>query len=134
MVPLTLASVSGVLLQIRLSAEARQTQHLEVQLASVTEDLSVIPYLACGDAAKYQELLRSWDDELRVEVVSKRIRPVAKIDAVEYWDGPSAAFIPKCTGDDGAQRLRITVIGADGAKATGSVVKRDESSRAAVPG
>ncbi len=129
MVPLTLASVSGALLQIHLSARSHQTQALEARLTSVTEDLSAVPFLSCGDAGKYQDLLRSWDDELATKVVSKGVEPVAKIDSVEYWNGPSAAFSPKCDGRDAAQRLTVTVIGTEGVTATGTVVKRDDAVR-----
>lgn len=129
MVPLTLASVSGALLQVHLSARSHQTQALEARLTSVTEDLSAVPFLSCGDADKYQELLRSWDDELAAKVVSKDVEPVAKIDSVEYWNTASATFSPKCDGIDAAQRLTVTVIGAGGVTATGSVVKRDEAVR-----
>lgn len=129
MVPLTLASVSGAFLQIQVSARSHQTQALEARLTSVTEDLSAVPFLSCGGADKYQELLRSWDDELAAKVVSKGGEPVAKIDSVEYWNASSATFSPKCDGVDAAQRLTVTVIGTDGVTATGSVVKRDETVR-----
>lgn len=133
MVPLTLASVSGVVLQTRLSASARQNQSLEVRLTSVTEDLAAVPFLSCAEPEKYQEALRSWNEELGVKVVSKGNEPVAKIDSVEYWDGQRATFSPKCNGADAAQRLTVTVIGTGGATATGTVVKRDDAARSAVP-
>ncbi|UDY34035.1 hypothetical protein [Dermatobacter hominis] len=129
MVPLTLASVTGLLLGMRVSTGNEVAQQLEVALTTAGEDLKSVPYLSCGTPEEYQELLDGWDDVLSVELVSSS-RPLdtTTVDAVEYWDSSSGRFRTKCNADDGAQRLTITVRGRDGST-TGTTVKRNAAVR-----
>lgn len=128
MVPLTFASVMGLQLEMKTSSSTQRRQKLEVALTAATEDLKSLPYLSCGTAAEYQKVYDSWDGSLGTEL-RKDQRPAApKITFVHYWQHGKDAFVPSCGGDDGAQRLEVTVTDGD-VEATGTVVKRDENAR-----
>ncbi len=137
MVPLTLASVSGLMFGIKVSASTQTEQRLEVALTAAGEDLKSVPYLTCGTPKEYQELLNGWGEALNAELVAKSAasEPSRAVVAVEYWDSAKGSFRTKCNKDDGAQRLRVTVTttaGGDSASsATGTVVKRNAATRKA---
>ncbi|HRW40896.1 MAG TPA: hypothetical protein P5193_05045, partial [Microthrixaceae bacterium] len=60
MVPLTLASVSGLLLGMKVSSSTQTDQRMETELTAATEDLAATPYLICGTAGEYQQMLEAW--------------------------------------------------------------------------
>ena len=129
MVPLTLASVTGLLLGMKVSSGNQVGQQLEVALTTAGEDLKSVPYLICGTSEEYQELLDAWDDALSVELVGRRQPSITTtVAAVEYWDSSSGRFRTKCNGDDGAQRLTITVSARD-SSTSGTPVKRNAAAR-----
>lgn len=141
MVPLTLASVSGLMFGIKVSASTQTEQRLEVALTAAAEDLKSVPYLTCGTSKEYQQLLDGWGDALDADVVAKSAtsEPAETVVAVEYWDSAKGRFRTKCSQDDGAQRLRVTVTTTGGAEgsattATGTVVKRNALTRKAGTG
>lgn len=134
MVPLTLASVSGLLLGMKVSDSTRTDQRMEVELTAATEDLAAAPYLVCGTAHEYQQVLEAWRGKLDVDLVpgEESRRPDAGVTGVEYWDAARSEFRRGCSGDDGAQRLTVTVFrrGGDGIDSTvGTVVKRNSAAR-----
>lgn len=128
MVPLTLASVTGLMVGIKVSAATEEAQRLEAVLATTTEDLKSVPYLPCGTAAEYQDLYEQWAAPLSKELIGDAGAPSPKITAVAYWNRNKATYTASCSGDDGAQRLIVTISGDD-RDATGSVVKRDAVAR-----
>lgn len=133
MAPLTLASVSGLLLQMKVSTGTQDAQRLEVSLTEAGEDLMAVPYVSCGDPVQYQELLDGWSAALDPKLVSTSQAPAAKVVAVEYWNSAKGVFLPECVGDDGAQRVTMVTVAAD-RSARGTVVKRNPATRAAGTG
>lgn len=128
-VPLTLAAAMGLLVATRSSDAAETRQELEVALASASEDLKVVPYLPCGTTDDYQQEYRDWLEPLGEPVAATSGTPTAVVSAIAYWDRAKDAYVSGCKGgDDGAQRLEVTVI-ARGVSATGTVVKRDGTAR-----
>ncbi len=128
-VPLTLAAAMGLMVATRSSDAAETRQELEVALASATEDLKVVPYLPCGTTEDYQDEYRAWLEPLGEPVAATSGSPTAVVSEVSYWDRAKDAYVTTCKGgDDGAQRLEVTVI-SRGATATGTVVKRDGTAR-----
>lgn len=129
MVPLTLASVSGLLVQMKVSTGTQTAQRLEVELTEAGEDLASIPYLSCGAPKHYQELLDGWSSMLGPELVADRAGR-AVVMSVEYWYSAKGVFLPECHGDDGAQRLTVSVTDGD-RTTTGTIVKRNPAARQA---
>lgn len=127
MVPLTLASVTGLMVEIKASNTAQQRQTLEVALATATEDMKAMPYLPCGSAQEYQALYSQWSAPLAAQVIPVEL-PAPAVTAVDHWNSGKQSYVESCGGDDGAQRLIITVTDED-ASVTGSVVKRDDTAR-----
>lgn len=128
MVPLSLASLSGLMVQIKASDAAQRRQVLEVVLASATEDLKALPYLECASATQYQQVLDTWAAPITEKVVNADERPTATVSDVSFWRRGKATYTTTCGSDDGAQRL--TVVARDGdLSATATVVKRDETAR-----
>lgn len=128
MVPLTLASVMGLQLEMKTSASTQRRQQLEVALTTATEDLKTLPYLPCGTPADYQKVYGSWSQSLGPQLREEERPPEPTIVSVDYWHHGKQAFTNSCSGDDGAQRL-VVKVAADDIQATGSVVKRDEFAR-----
>ncbi len=134
MVPLTLASVSGLVLGMKVSSSTQTEQRMEAELTAATEDLTAAPYLICGTAAEYQQMLEGWSGKLSVELIPQEQarRPDVGVTGVQYWDAGRSRFRSDCPGDDGAQRLTITVFrrGVDGIDSIrGTVVKRNPVAR-----
>ncbi len=133
MVPLTLASLSGMMVQIRVSADAEQTQQLEVDLSAAAEDLRAMTYLPCGGADEYQKAYEVWKEPLAAKVAEVNAPAEVRIARVEHWNAQKSAYLSECAGDDGAQRLTIEVVGSR-QDATGTVVKRNSDVRKAGSG
>lgn len=134
MVPLTLASLSGMMVQARVSTEAERTQRLEVDLSASAEDLRAMTYLPCADADEYQKAFEVWREPIEARVAVQNAPETAKITRVDHWNAAKSAYVSDCTSDDGAQRLSIEIVGSDGSSTTGSVVKRDSDVRKAGSG
>lgn len=124
MVPLTLSSAMGLMVTVGASQTARTQQELQIALSTATENLKAMPYLECGSPEKYQELYRSWVSPIAAKVVDGTQTTDPAIEAVSYWEQADGTYRAKCTQDDGAQRLTVTVRSDDQA-ATGTIVKRD---------
>lgn len=124
MVPLILAASMGLVTGLRASADAERVQRLQVALTTATEDLKVMPYLPCGTAKEYQELYRTWSEQLEPDVIEEHRNPVPVIDSVAYWDEASASYVDRCEVDGGTQQFRLVVI-IDGRNAEGTIVTRD---------
>ena len=134
MVPLTLASVSGLLLGMKVSSSTQTDQRMETELTAAAEDLAATPYLICGTAGEYQQMLEAWSGKLGVERTPQEQarRPDVGVTGIEYWDAERSRFRSGCPGDDGAQRLTVTVFrrDADGIDSVrGTVVKRNPDAR-----
>ena len=126
MVPLTLASVSGVLVTMRSSAESETTQRLQVALTSATEDLSSLPYVPCADAESLTEALLEWrllDELLPGDVADADVEVVGVAHR-----SPSGGFRANCGDDKGAQQLTVRVSDGD-ESLRGTVVVRDPAAR-----
>lgn len=128
MIPLTLASVSGLMVAVNASDASERHQRMELALSSATEDLKALPYLPCGVAAEYDELYEQWLGPLTSELIPSQQLPAAKVVGVGYWSRTKDGFLGSCTGDDGAQRLTVRVE-EDGDVRTGTVVIRDPAAR-----
>jgi hypothetical protein len=128
MVPLTLASVTGLMVEIKASAAAQQRQQLEVVLATATEDLKTLPYLQCGTVEEYQALFAEWSRPFAAKLIPSEQPQAASVTSVDYWNRGKQSYASSCGGDDGTQRLTVTVTGRDMSVA-GSVVKRDDDAR-----
>lgn len=128
MMPLTLAAVTGLLLAVETSSATEQRQELEVALSTATEDMKALPYLQCGSAADYQKLYTTWSQPLAAELVGDQPLPEPAIASVHYWNRGKDSYAGSCGGDDGAQRIAMTVRSGD-ISVEGSVVKRDPSAR-----
>ncbi len=133
MVPLTLASLSGMMVQIRVSTETEQTQQLEVDLSAAAEDLRAMTYLPCAGADEYQKAYAVWTEPLAAKVAPENAPAPVRITRVDHWNAQKSAYLAECPGDDGAQRLTIEVEGGQ-RSATGTVVKRNEDARKAGSG
>ncbi len=133
MVPLTLASLSGMMVQIRVSAETEQTQQLEVDLSAAAEDLRTMTYLPCAGPDEYQKAYGVWKEPLGAKVAAANTPAPVRITRVDHWNAQKSAYLAECQGDDGAQRLTIEVEG-EGSSATGTVVKRNDDTRKAGSG
>ena len=147
MVPLTLASVSGLMLGIKVSASTQLEQRMEVALTAAAEDLKAVPYLSCGTPKEYQSLLDGFLVKPVTASLMQRLQPTAlrvalrdpssTVLSVEYWDSANGRFRTKCNKDDGAQRLTVLVTRSDGSvedSTTGTVVKRNALTRKAGTG
>ena len=128
MVPLTLASLSGMMVQIRVSAETEQTQQLEVDLSAAAEDLRTMTYLPCAGPEEYQKAYELWKEPLVPKVAAENSPAPVRITRVDHWNAQKSAYLTECSGDDGAQRLTIEVHGEQ-STATGTVVKRNDDTR-----
>lgn len=128
MVPLTLTAMTGMLIAVETSSSTEVRQELEVGLATATEDLKTLPYLQCGSVEEYQKLYQSWSEPLAAAVRAEEQPAPPAITSVEYWNRGKDAYTDSCGGDDGAQRIVVTVSNGQ-EQVTGSVVKRDESAR-----
>jgi hypothetical protein len=128
MVPLTLASVSGLMLAVRTSDATERHQRLEMALSSATEDLKALPYLRCGLADQYDELYEQFLAPLTGELLPSEELPVPQVVEVDYWSRTKDGFLGSCSGDDGAQRLTVQV-SEEGEVLTGTVVTRDPTAR-----
>jgi hypothetical protein len=128
-VPLTLAAAMGLMVATRSSDAAETRQELEIALASASEDLKVIPYLPCGTVDDYRDAYRDWLEPLGDPVSATSGSTTAVVTAVSYWNRAKDGYVEACKGgDDGAQRLEVTVV-ANGTSATGTLVKRDGNAR-----
>mgnify|MGYP000523486746 CR=1 FL=1 len=89
MVPLTLASVSGLLLGMKVSSSTQTDQRMETELTAATEDLAATPYLICGTAGEYQQMLEAWSGKLGVERTPQEQarRPDVGVTGIESRDG-----------------------------------------------
>lgn len=125
MMPLTLAAATGLMVTVTASDSAQTHQELEIALTTATENLKAMPYLECGTAEQYAALYRTWVPPLAPGVVDGVQTTSPEISAVEYWSRTKAGYTGACA-DDGAQRFTVTV-SAEGATATGTVVKRNEA-------
>ena len=128
MIPLTLASISGLMTAVDASDTTERQQRLELALSSATEDLKALPYLACGLPDQYDELYEQWLEPLTSELLPSEQLPVAEVVAVDYWSRTKDGFLDGCSGDDGAQRLTVQVE-EDGDVLSGTIVTRDPAAR-----
>ena len=128
MIPLTLASISGLMTAVDASDTTERQQRLELALSSATEDLKALPYLACGLPDQYDELYEQWLEPLTYELLPSEQLPVAEVVAVDYWSRTKDGFLDGCSGDDGAQRLTVQVE-EDGDVLSGTIVTRDPAAR-----
>lgn len=128
MVPLTLASVSGLMTAVDASDATERQQRLELALSSATEDLKALPYLACGLPDQYDELYEQWLEPLTSKLLPSEQLPVAEVVAVDYWSRTKDGFLDSCSGDDGAQRMTVQVE-EDGDVLSGTIVTRDPAAR-----
>lgn len=124
MIPLTLSSAMGLMVTVGASQTARTQQELQIALSTATENLKAMPYLECGSPEKYEELYRSWVTPIAAKVVDGTQTADPEIVSVSYWEQADGTYGTKCTQDDGAQRVTVTVR-SDDRSATGTIVKRD---------
>jgi Tfp pilus assembly protein PilV len=128
MMPLTLSAALGMLTATGTSAATEQRQKLEIALTTATENLKEMPYLPCANGAEYQKAYAAWNEPLAAKVADGAQTAAPAIDPVEYWSRAKGTYQAKCSQDDGAQRLTITVANGD-RMATGTIVKRNPSAR-----
>jgi Tfp pilus assembly protein PilV len=128
MMPMTLAAAMGMLTATQASAATEQRQELQIALTTATENLKELPYLPCATGEEYQKAYAAWNEPLAAKVIDGAQTAAPAIDPVEYWSRAKAAYQAKCSQDDGAQRLTVTVTNGD-RMATGTIVKRNPSAR-----
>lgn len=133
MVPLTLVSLSGMLVQMRVSANTKETQELEVALGTAAEDVRSVPYLRCATADDYQKAYEQWTGAMPTRVAPANAPTPVVVTTVRYWNERQAAFVPECSGDDGAQQLFLKASGTE-RPVRASVVKRNSDARKAESG
>lgn len=142
MVPLVLGAATGLLTALRASATAQEQQRLQVALTNATEVVRELPYERCASPDSFQRRLDAPD---RSEVLglagpgperhqgerhqrASRTTPVVTVGDVAYWSTAAGTFVGRCTPDEGAQRVTVTVTDGD-RSVTGTTVTRSGAPR-----
>lgn len=138
MAPLVLGAATGLLTAVRASAGAQQEQQLQVELTNATELVRELPYEPCSTAEQLQQ--RYTERHAPVAAASRPDRTVPGradrsvgeltplITDVDYWSTAAGRYLDRCTPDEGAQRVTVTMSDR-GRQVTGTVVVRLGESR-----
>jgi len=129
MMPLTLAAAMGLMTATTASASARTNQELQIALSTATENVKAMPYVECAGTDDYQQLYADWVQPLAARVIDGTQTANPVIERVDHYDRNKGTYDQKCSKDDAAQRVTVTV-NAEGRSATGTVVKRDDAASA----
>lgn len=138
LVPLVLGAATGLLTAVRASAGAQHEQQLQVALTNAGELVRDLPYEPCSTPEQLQQRYADRYEPVGAAAQSDHTGPgragrvvgelAPRVTRVDYWSTAAGRYRDRCTPDEGAQRVTVTV-SERGRTATGTVVTRLGESR-----